>query len=127
MKLEAHATVLLVDDIGRAADYYRDRLGFEVTFYEQNPRHYAYASRDHVHVHFACVKGVGPRPNHPDMFDLYIYVDDVEELYRELVERGADVLHEPADRDYGLREIRVLDPHGYVLAFGQPARQVGPS
>jgi catechol 2,3-dioxygenase-like lactoylglutathione lyase family enzyme len=28
--LEGHATVLLVADVRRSTDYYRDRLGFEV-------------------------------------------------------------------------------------------------
>jgi catechol 2,3-dioxygenase-like lactoylglutathione lyase family enzyme len=123
MRLAAHATVLLVDDVSRAADYYRDRLGFEVTFYEANPGHYAYASRDDCHVHFACFKDGRPRPNSetvpPDMFDVYVYVDDVEGLHDELLERGADVLQGPVDAVYGLREIRVRDPNGYILAFGK--------
>ena len=123
MTLAAHATVLLVDDVGRAADYYRDQLGFEVSHFEANPEHYAYASRDDCHVHFACFRGAGPRPNSevvpPDMFDIYVYVDDVEALHEELVERGAELLHGPTDQDYGLRELRVRDPHGYILAFGK--------
>jgi uncharacterized glyoxalase superfamily protein PhnB len=53
------------------------------------------------------------------MFDLYIYVDDVEVLHAEFVERGADILSPPVDTEYGLREIRVRDPEGYVLAFGK--------
>ena len=123
MSLAAHATVLLVDDVAMAADYYRDRLGFDVTFYEANPRHYAYASRDNCHVHFACFKDAPPKPNSepapPDMFDVYVYVDDVEALHDELLERGADVVQGPVDAVYGLREIRVRDPHGYILAFGK--------
>ena len=123
MRLAAHATVLLVQDVSQAADYYREKLGFEVSRYEANPDHYAYASRDDCHVHFACFRDATPRPNSvavpPDMFDVYVYVDDVEALYDELVERGADLLHAPTDQAYGLREIRVRDPHGYILAFGK--------
>jgi catechol 2,3-dioxygenase-like lactoylglutathione lyase family enzyme len=123
MRLTAHATVLLVQDVRRAGDYYRDQLGFEVTYYEANPEHYAYASRHHCHLHFACFGGAVPRSNSeavpPDMFDVYVYVDDVEALHEELVERGAELLHGPIDQGYGLREIRVRDPHGYVLAFGK--------
>lgn len=123
MRLAAHATVLLVDDVARAADYYRERLGFDVTFYEANPGHYAYASRDECHVHLACFKDAPMQPNSvaapPDMFDVYVYVDDVEALHDELIERGADLLHGPVDQAYGLREIRVRDPHGYILAFGR--------
>lgn len=123
MGLEGHATVLLVDDVSRAAVYYRDRLGFEVTFFEQNPSHYAYASRDGVWLHFACFEDAPPRPNvevvPPDMFDVYIYVDDLGRLEKELGERGADVIQPPARTGYGMDEIRVRDPFGYILAFGK--------
>jgi catechol 2,3-dioxygenase-like lactoylglutathione lyase family enzyme len=121
--LASHATVLLVDDVAGALDYYRDKLGFEGHAWEVNPTHYAYVSRGNCHVHFACFKDAGPRPNSeavpPDMFDLYIYVDDVDALHAELVERGAEILNAPLDTEYGLREIRVRDPEGYILAFGK--------
>jgi catechol 2,3-dioxygenase-like lactoylglutathione lyase family enzyme len=123
VKLESHAPVLLVDDVRRAGDYYRDRLGFEVTYYDRIPSHYAYAARDGVYLHFARFDGAQPRPNSdaapPDMFDVYIYVDDVEAVHEELVGRGANVMHGPVDQGYGVREIRVRDPHGYILAFGK--------
>lgn len=116
--------MLLVDDVRRATDYYRDRLGFEVERYERLPDHYGYAVRDGCHVHFACFEGAGPRPNSeavpPDMFDVYVSVDDVEGLHEELVGRGADLILPPTDQGYGLREIRVRDPFGYVFAFGKP-------
>jgi uncharacterized glyoxalase superfamily protein PhnB len=120
---EAVAPVLLVEDVALALDYYRDRLGFEVSQYDRLPEHYGYASRDNCHVHFAHWDGVRPRPNSevvpPDMCDVYVYFDDVEALHEELVERDADLLYGPVDQGYGLREIRVRDPHGYILAFGQ--------
>jgi catechol 2,3-dioxygenase-like lactoylglutathione lyase family enzyme len=121
--IKSHATVLLVDDVARAFDYYTRQLGFEGHKWEHNPQHYAYVQRGGCYVHFACFSGVAPRPNSevvpPDMFDLYIYVEDVEALHAELVERGADILFAPLDTEYGLREIRVRDPFGYVLAFGK--------
>jgi uncharacterized glyoxalase superfamily protein PhnB len=53
------------------------------------------------------------------MFDVYLYVDDVDAIYTEFRELGADLVHGPVDQGYGLREIRVRDPNGYVLAFGK--------
>ena len=44
----------------------------------------------------------------------------MEALQAELVDRGAELVHGPVDQGYGLRELRVRDPHGYILAFGQP-------
>jgi catechol 2,3-dioxygenase-like lactoylglutathione lyase family enzyme len=123
VNVESHATALLVDDIAAALDYYRDKLGFEGHAWEVNPNHYGYAKRGGCHVHFANFADAPPQPNNvpvpPDMFDLYIYVDDVDALHEELCERGADILYAPADLEYGLREIRVRDPNGYVLAFGK--------
>jgi catechol 2,3-dioxygenase-like lactoylglutathione lyase family enzyme len=124
MPLTGHATVLLVEDVRRATDYYRDALGFDVELYDRIPDHYGYASRDGCHVHFARFERVAPRPNNevvpPDMFDAYFWVDDVENLYAEILERGAEIVRGPVDQGYGLREFRVRDPEGYVLAFGQP-------
>ena len=123
MNLKSHATVLLVEDVGRAFDYYTEKLGFDGHKWEANPTHYAYVSRGDTYIHLACFGGVGPRPNSevvpPDMFDLYIYVDDVEGLHAELLERGADILHAPVDTEYGMRDFRVRDADGYVLAFGK--------
>lgn len=124
MALTGHATVLLVEDVRRATDYYRDALGFDVELYDRIPDHYGYAQRDGCHVHFARFDGVTPRPNSevvpPDMFDAYFWVDDVDRLYGDVVERGAEVVHGPVDQGYGLREFRIRDPNGYILAFGQP-------
>jgi catechol 2,3-dioxygenase-like lactoylglutathione lyase family enzyme len=89
-----------------------------------NPEHYGYASREGCHLHFARFDGARARPNHeeapPDMFDVYLWVEDVEALHEELTGRGAQLLHGPVEQAYGFRELRVRDPDGYILAFGQP-------
>jgi catechol 2,3-dioxygenase-like lactoylglutathione lyase family enzyme len=125
LRLEGQATVLLVEDVRRSVDYYRDRLGFQVEQWNVNPEHYGYARRDTCSVHFACFAGARPAPNSkavpPDMFDVYVYVDDVEALHAELLERGADVHGLPQRQPYGMIDFRVRDPDGYVLAFGRPA------
>ncbi|HEY7018692.1 MAG TPA: glyoxalase superfamily protein [Gaiellaceae bacterium] len=124
MSFTGHATVLLVADVARSTAYYRDALGFETSQWEVNPDHYGYASREGCHFHFARFEGGQARPNHveapPDMFDAYVWVEDVDELHEELTGRGAELLHGPVDQAYGLRELRVRDPDGYVVAFGKP-------
>ena len=121
--LTGHATVLLVEDVARSLEYYRDKLGFDISHYEKLPEHYGYASRDHCHVHFARFDGVKPRPNAevapPDMFDIYFWVEDPDAFHAEVGERGADVIQRPVDQGYGLRDLRVRDPDGYILAFGK--------
>jgi catechol 2,3-dioxygenase-like lactoylglutathione lyase family enzyme len=118
------APVLLVPDVRAALDWYRDVLGFEVEGWSQAPAMYGYATRDGCTIHLACSERGPARPNSevvpPDLFDVYLWVDDVERLYDELGGSGTDNLHPPTDRDYGLREIRVRDLNGYVLGIGQP-------
>lgn len=129
MTCTGHATVLLVEDVRRATDYYRDALGFDVWLYDRLPDHYGYARRDECNVHFACFEGARPRPNSeaapPDMFDAYVWVDAVDALHEELVDRGAELLQGPVDQAYGFRELRVRDPDGYIVAFGQPRERQG--
>jgi catechol 2,3-dioxygenase-like lactoylglutathione lyase family enzyme len=114
MRLERHATVLLVDDVRRSTAYYRNALGFEVDLYDRHPDHYAYANRDGCHLHFGRFAGARVRPNSeaapPDMFDAYIYVDDVDDLYAEFIRRGAELVHGPVEQGYGVQEFRVRDP-----------------
>jgi uncharacterized glyoxalase superfamily protein PhnB len=121
--LTGHATVLLVEDVQRAADYYRDRLGFAVSIYEADPALYGSAERDSCHVHFAHYDGARGQPNSnvvpPDMFDAYFWPVDVDALYGELEGRGATIIQPLTDQPYGLREFRVQDPDGYILAFGK--------
>ena len=114
------APVLLAPNVQEALDYYRDTLGFEVEAYDGDPRRYGFARRGDCSVHIAHADHT--RPNSDlvtDLFDVYVYVDDIEAVHRELVERGANHIHGPVDREYGLREIRVRDLNGYVLGIGQ--------
>ena len=115
-----------------AGEYYRDKLGFEVTYFDKNPSHYAYANRGEIWMHFARFADVGPAPNSvavpPDMFDVYVYVDDVDALHAELAGRGAEIIGGVTDTEYGCREFRVRDPDGYILAFDraeQTAAELG--
>ena len=53
------------------------------------------------------------------MFDIYFWPDDVDALHAELDNRGATIIQRPSDQPYGLREFRVEDPDGHILAFGK--------
>jgi catechol 2,3-dioxygenase-like lactoylglutathione lyase family enzyme len=122
-EIRGAATVLLVRDVARSIAYYRDQLGFETSVFEENPEHYGYANRGEAWVHFAHWDGVDPRPNAiavpPDMFEIYLRADDIEALHSELQERGAEVIQAPEQMPWARLEIRVKDPDGYVLAFGE--------
>lgn len=49
--------------------------------------------------------------------NLRIVVDDVDAVYRQLLEAGVAVAGAPADRDYGLRDSSVRDPNEFGVRF----------
>ena len=115
------APVLLAPDVEEALDHYRDVLGFEVRPYGEAPYEYGYARRDGTNIHIARADHCRPNSDLVSgLFDVYIWVEDVDGAHEELVGRGASLLHGPVDREYGQREIRVRDLNGYILGIGQP-------
>jgi uncharacterized glyoxalase superfamily protein PhnB len=52
--------------------------------------------------------------------DVYIYVDDLDELHAGLQRRGANITQLPKVSPYGIREIEVEDLNGYRITFGEP-------
>jgi uncharacterized glyoxalase superfamily protein PhnB len=78
--------------------------------------------RDRAEIHLRCAydnKKGSNRERVGDALDCYIRVDDVEALYIEFKERGAEITLQPTLQSYGMKEIYVRDPDGYVLCFGQ--------
>jgi catechol 2,3-dioxygenase-like lactoylglutathione lyase family enzyme len=122
---------LPVRSAAAAAEFYRERLGFEVVYQEGG---FAVLRRDEAEVHLweagdeswrgrATVEE--PVRSGAESFiagtaSCRILVDDVDGLYGELAQR--DVLH-PASRqrvhekDFGTREFAVLDLDGNLLTF----------
>jgi catechol 2,3-dioxygenase-like lactoylglutathione lyase family enzyme len=52
--------------------------------------------------------------------DLYVYADDVDELYRRLQDR-VEVVEGVHDTVYGMREFIIRDLNRFWVTFGQPA------
>jgi uncharacterized glyoxalase superfamily protein PhnB len=50
---------------------------------------------------------------------VYVYVDDVDALYAELVAKGVEQLDPVQDQVWGTREFAVTDPDNNTLRFGQ--------
>jgi predicted enzyme related to lactoylglutathione lyase len=105
------APVLHVADVRATAAYYRDVLGFNWDFGDEE---YAVVWRDNSAIHLARASECRPAGIH-----LFQWVCDVDDYYREIRDRGADVLDEPVDRPYQIREFRVRDPNGVDIVFGQ--------
>lgn len=50
----------------------------------------------------------------------YLHVDDVDELHRNALAAGAEVLKAPRDEPWGMRELGLRSPDGHRFMLGQP-------
>jgi catechol 2,3-dioxygenase-like lactoylglutathione lyase family enzyme len=115
--------VLLIADVQRSLEYYRDRLGFECEVYGDPPDFMA-ARRDEATLLFAlCPEPDRIVPNWKivhNIWNAYIRVDDADAIYAEVQKRGAGIDYTIYDAPHGFREFGVQDPDGHDIAFGQP-------
>jgi uncharacterized glyoxalase superfamily protein PhnB len=114
MKPTTSATVLQVADLGVALAFYCDVLGFTEDFRYGN---YAGVYLGKVEVHL-CLHTIWKRPVGGGA--VVIVGDEVDAYCAGIRERGARILAEPADQEYGLRDFVVSDPDGNVLTFSAP-------
>jgi catechol 2,3-dioxygenase-like lactoylglutathione lyase family enzyme len=113
------ATVFVVADINKSLAYYRDALGFQITFQYGEPLFYACLCRDEVALHLLAASET---KRSPGQGGLCVFVKDVDAVHAELVERGAKVIKAPQDYAYGMRDFDLVDLDGNRLIYGMESR-----
>ena len=114
---------LITQDLEATKAFYRDQLGFEIN-YDEDSGLFCSFRRGEAFVHFA-VSELEPRSHREGWLDrakpadVSFFVDDVQSLHSEFVGRGVSIHSEPTERPYGIIDMDVLDPHGYVLRFNE--------
>ena len=114
----------IVGDAPSALSFYRDRLGFEITF--QEPAEEPFFGIVQRGGAMIMLKGVGvdPLPNskrEPEArWDAYLYVPNPDALAAEFASRHVDFSEPLQDTHDGLRGFELKDADGYVLFFGRP-------
>jgi len=114
----------IVRDAPSALSFYRDRLGFEITFTEPaDEPFFGIVSRGGAMIMLKSV-GVDPLPNckrdPAARWDAYLYVPDPDALAGEFASRDVAFSEPLKDTDDGLRGFELEDADGYVLFFGRP-------
>lgn len=122
------APFFIVRDVPAALSFYRDRLGFDITFQGPEPGDifFGIVQRGAAMIMLKDV-GVDPLPNcRRDVgkglarWDAYLHVPDPDALAAELSSRHVELSRPLGDDDDGLRGFEVRDDDGYVLFFGRP-------
>jgi catechol 2,3-dioxygenase-like lactoylglutathione lyase family enzyme len=122
------APFFIVKDVPAALLFYRDRLGFDVTF--QGPRDddifFGIVQRGAAMIMLKEV-GVDPMPNCTRdinkgiaRWDAYLHVPDPDALAAEFSSRNVEFFQPLMDDDDGLRGFEIKDADGYMLFFGRP-------
>ena len=121
----------IVGDVPTSLAFYRDRLGFEVTFEGPEPGDifFGIVRRGGAQILLKSV-GVPPVPNYTRdikqgiaRWDAYVDVPDPDALAAEFASRGVAFFQPLRDTDDGLRGFEISDADGYILFFGRPRDQ----
>jgi uncharacterized glyoxalase superfamily protein PhnB len=122
--------VLGVQRVRQAAEYYRDILGFTLDPIDgvfQPPGTepdgvYAIVKMGDAWIHLQNRREISMHSERPELErDVYLYVDNVAEVYANVERLGAIILQQPYDAPYGIREFVIQDLNGYRIVFGQPS------
>jgi catechol 2,3-dioxygenase-like lactoylglutathione lyase family enzyme len=118
----------IVSDVPTSLAFYRDRLGFEITFEGPAPDDlfFGIVRRGGAQILLKAV-GVPPVPNCTRdvgkgiaRWDAYVDVPDPDALAAEYASRGVAFSEPLKDTHDGLRGFELEDADGYVLFFGRP-------
>ena len=117
--------LFIVKNVPAALAFYRDRLGFEITFQgpEEDDIFFGIVQRGRAMIMFKDVD-VEPLPNHKRevgaRWDAYVYVPDPDALAAEFLSRGVEFSEPLKDNHDNLRGFELKDADGYLLFFGRP-------
>ncbi|MBF5003600.1 bleomycin resistance protein [Diaphorobacter caeni] len=110
-----HSTVPVLPspDLAVSEAFYVQILGFQVLL--SMPGTYLIVAREGCEIHFwPC----GDNTELPRNSSCYVRAD-TDALHADFAARGL-TLALPQDREWGMRELYVIDPHGNLLKFGEP-------
>ena len=105
--------VFTVRNLGEALEYYRDKLGFTIAWTWGDPVSRAGVALDDVEIQLEGA-GFGAPPG-PSV--VYCHMTDVDSYYEACRGRGATFAMDLADRPWGMRDFRVLDPSENRIGF----------
>ena len=127
-KITGIAPFFIVRNVPASLAFYRDRLGFEITFQGPDPNDifFGIVERGAAMIMFKAV-GVDPVPNYTRdvkkgiaRWDAYLNVPDPDALAAEFLSRDVEFSVPLKDTHDGLRGFEIKDADGYVLFFGRP-------
>lgn len=110
MKMSQPTPELPVPDVRKAQEYYRDRLGFEISWYNEEGRIGAVAHGD-----CAIFFRESAEPARTSVF--WVFSEAVDDAFAELSRLGAEIVEPPSDKPWNLRQFTLRDAFGNTFHF----------
>ena len=104
--------ILPAENVVETANFYRDKLGFKVSYIWEDPA-YGSVRRGDVVIEF----GEG-RKEFAGSGVCFIHVENADDIYNEFKSKDVEFVGDFDDRDYGSRDFRIKDNNGNILIVG---------
>jgi len=62
--------------------------------------------------------------NEEHQIELYFEADNIDDVYKKLIENQMDLVHDIFEQSWGQRVFRVYDPDKYIIEIGEPMNVV---
>lgn len=110
--------LLIVNDVSKTVEFYKS-LGFEIV---KNEKEAAIAKLGDFELHFHDKKELTIKNDadvQPRGGGIYIYVnvENIDDFYKTLIEKGLKPSSEPRNWQWGNREFAIRDPDEYKIVF----------
>jgi len=120
---------LAARNMKQTIQFYRDSLGFKMgmAFPDADNPEYVDLSKDGMVLMFIPATNVSIYSKQKLGFgvNLYMQIDgDIDEYYKELKNKGVNIVVDIKDKPYGIRDFTVEDINGYKLTFNQLSKDV---
>lgn len=106
-----------VRNLRQTLDYYKNKLGFDNEWIMNKD---GGIQRDEMRLLF------GENPDHllsinsdKHKFELVWFVDCVDDIYNEYIEKEIEALTKPTDEPWGIREFTIKDINGYLIRISE--------
>jgi catechol 2,3-dioxygenase-like lactoylglutathione lyase family enzyme len=112
MTFEKSNPILYSKDVTKSVDYYKNILGFDEGWVWDDEATFGGVVKGNVEIFF-CKENQG----NPGTW-LAIILDNVDEYYNMIKDKGAKILFAPESKLWNMREMLVEDPDGHMIRFG---------
>lgn len=110
--------VLAIRDLNDTADFYRDKLGFEISELG-GPGWLVFSKGECVIMAGECPDDAPAADTGPHSYFAYLRLDDIDSYYDFVTSNGVEIIKPLRDETWGMREFGIRTSDGHRIMFGK--------